>query len=141
MKKYIEFQNRIVSIDECALRRVENLNLQQNQVMIHMTYRAKENGDAIRIWRSTWLEEDTAEESASLYVPRIIHVENISFAPTWTRLRKNEVRKFTLIFTGLSKECSEFSIHEKPRSVIGSGLFVDGFKRNNTDVYQCSLNC
>lgn len=81
---------------------------------------------AYRIWPSTYLIEKGTGKKAKL-----LTAFNISFAPEWTINNKNG---FTLIFEGLSKECSSFDLKEIiPQD---GGFEALNIKRNQTDVYR-----
>lgn len=81
---------------------------------------------AFRVWPSTFLIEHGTSKRAKL-----ITAFNISFAPQWTL---NDGKGFTLIFEGLSKDCSAFDLKEIiPQD---GGFEVKGIVRNTMDVYQ-----
>jgi hypothetical protein len=61
---------------------------------------------AYRIWPSTFLIEHGSGNQAKL-----VTAFNVSFYPYWTL--KNAGQKFTLIFEGLSRECSVFDLKEE----------------------------
>lgn len=63
--------------------------------------------------------------------------ENISLHPDWNYCKKGEI-VCTLIFRGLSKDCTEFDLVEEipePR-----GYYITNIKRNNLDVYHLKAN-
>lgn len=105
---------------------VKTLESEERQTIVHCTC-----GDdyAYRIWPSTFLIERGTGRRAGL-----ITAFNISFAPQWTL---NDGKGFTLIFEGLSKECSVFDLKEIiPQE---GGFEITGIRRNQTDVYQVSF--
>lgn len=105
------------------LTEVKTLVSEERQTIVHCSC-----GDdyAFRVWPSTFLIEHGTGKRAKL-----ITAFNISFAPQWTL---NDGKGFTLIFEGLSKECSAFDLKEIiPQE---GGFEVSGIKRNQTDVYQ-----
>lgn len=105
---------------------IKTLESEERQTIVHCTC-----GDdyAYRIWPSTFLIERGTGRRAGL-----ITAFNISFAPQWTL---NDGKGFTLIFEGLSKECSVFDLKEIiPQE---GGFEITGIRRNQTDVYQVSF--
>lgn len=105
------------------LTEVKTLQSEERQTIVHCNC-GKDY--AYRVWPSTFLiEHGTGRRS------RLITAFNISFAPQWTL---NDGKGFTLIFEGLSKECSVFDLKEIiPQE---GGFEVSGIRRNKTDVYQ-----
>ena len=86
-----------------------------------------------RIWNTTCLLEDNGNK-----VP-LIKAFNISMAPDWTWfLPESNFFSFTLLFEGLSKECSLFQVVEEINEP--GGFFSDRIQRNKTDVYQVELS-
>jgi len=105
------------------LTEVRTLQSEERQTIVHCSC-----GEdyAYRVWPSTFLIEHGTGKQA-----RLITAFNISFAPLWTL---NDGKGFTLIFEGLSKECSVFDLKEIiPQE---GGFEVKGIRRNHTDVYQ-----
>jgi hypothetical protein len=85
---------------------------------------------AYRIWPTTYLIENGSGKHAKL-----ITAFNVSFYPYWTL--KNVGQKFTLIFEGLSRDCSVFDLKEDiPQE---GGFFVKGILRNISDVYTVEI--
>jgi len=102
---------------------VKTLQSEERQTIVHCNC-----GEdyAYRVWPSTFLIENGTGKRAQL-----ITAFNISFAPQWTL---NDGKGFTLIFEGLSKDCSSFDLKE---IIPQEGSFeVTGIKRNKTDVYR-----
>ncbi|MDH4057953.1 MAG: hypothetical protein OEU76_04280 [Cyclobacteriaceae bacterium] len=86
----------------------------------------------IRIWPSTFLISKTGGEKSKL-----VHAENISFAPVWTIIPENFHYTFLLIFGGLPKSCRVFDLAEDiPQP---GGFFVPNIVRTETDVYHIDL--
>ena len=99
---------------------------EERQTIVHCTA-----GDtyAYRVWPSTYLIEKGSGKRAKL-----ITAYNISFAPQWTL---NSGKGFTLIFEGLSRECTVFDLVEIiPQE---GGFEVRDIARNNSDVYNVEL--
>jgi hypothetical protein len=105
---------------------VKVLESEERQTIVHCSCG---HDYAYRIWPSTFLiEQGTGKRS------KLITAFNISFAPQWTL---NDGKGFTLIFEGLSKECSVFDLKE----IIPEqgGFEVLNIPRNNSDVYTVRL--
>ncbi|KIA88464.1 hypothetical protein [Kaistella jeonii] len=106
---------------------------EEKQVIVHCCFPATFfEGSLIRIWKSTYLIDDSLDHKSSL-----IHHENISLFPYWTEVPPFKDFWFTLIFSGLPKECKTFDLQE----VIPEegGFLVKNIKRNGTDVYRVKL--
>jgi hypothetical protein len=107
---------------------IETLESEERQTIVHCSC-SPEHSEAFRIWPSTFLIEHGTERRAKL-----ITAFNISFAPTWTL---NDGRGFTLIFEGLSKDCTIFDLREIiPQA---GGFEVLNIARNKMDVYYVSF--
>lgn len=105
----------------------------ESQVIVHCTIKGDSQGLYIRIWKSTFL---FAKNSA--HVSKLLHFENISLYPTWTRLLPGKTHRFTLIFQGLPKDCKHFDLIEKISE--GGGFEVRNIARNAKDVYFINLD-
>ena len=105
---------------------VKTLEDEERQTIVHCNC-----GEdyAFRIWPSTFLIEHLGGKRAKL-----ITAYNISFAPQWTL---NDGKGFTLIFEGLSKECTSFDLKE----IIPEegGFEVLNIQRNKMDVYSVNF--
>jgi hypothetical protein len=105
------------------LTEVKTLQSEERQTIVHCSCGADY---AYRVWPSTFLIEHGTGKLAKL-----ITAFNISFAPQWTF---NDGKGFTLIFEGLSKECTSFDLKEViPQD---GGFEVTNIPRNHIDVYQ-----
>ncbi|WP_419868641.1 hypothetical protein [Chryseobacterium sp. CT-SW4] len=107
---------------------------EEKQVIVHCCFPASPFlGNLIRIWPSTYLIDDVTGHKSKL-----IHTENISMFPAWTPIPFMQDFWFTLIFTGLPKDCKSFDLKE----VIPEegGFFVDSIKRNSLDVYRVKIS-
>ena len=105
----------------------------EKQVIVHCCFPATFfEGNLIRIWRSTFL----VDESCS-YKSGLIHHENISLYPDWTVVPAFQDFWFTLVFSGLPKDCKTFDLQE----IIPEegGFHVKNIKRNGSDVYRVKL--
>ena len=107
---------------------------EEKQVIVHCCFPASPFfGNLIRIWPSTILmDENSGHES------RLIHSENISLFPYWTEVPPMKDFWFTLVFSGLPKDCLSFDFKE----VIPEegGFFVKNIKRNSTDIYRIKIS-
>jgi len=106
---------------------------EESQVTIHFKYTGSMWGNKIRIWKSTFLHAKGSSHRSSL-----VHVENISVHPTWTHVSAGETINFTLIFSGLPKDCESFDLIEDIPEP--GGFIINDIKRNNSDVYHFTMN-
>lgn len=110
------------------LLKEETLVEQEKQVIIHCTYKNKENFETLlRIWPSTYLMHEKKVVSSLLFA------ENITMFPHWTAVPPFCAYTFSLIFSGLPKACSVFDLVE----VIPQpgGFVYEHIERNERDVY------
>jgi len=126
MAMSIEIARPQVEID-AAIR--ELLQLQPEKCTIVHCRFAIESGSMYRIWPQTFLIEDSGDRRG------LIKALNISLMPHWTLyFEEVGVVRFTLIFEGLSRQCSNFTLLEDiPES---GGFSTDVVLRNNSDVYE-----
>lgn len=107
----------------------KTLENEERQTIVHCTY----NPDmAVRIWPSTFLIEKESKRRVKL-----ITAFNISFAPNWT-FALNGNNKFTLIFEGLSKGCTQFDLMEI--IPLPDPFVVRNIQRTKNDVYAVSIS-
>ena len=106
----------------------------EKQVIVHCCFPRTPFADMqIRIWSSTFLIDESLVHKSSL-----IHHENISLFPNWTEVPPMKDYWFTLIFSGLPKECKTFDLKEEiPQE---GGFWIKNIKRNSTDVYRVIIN-
>jgi hypothetical protein len=107
---------------EVAEAETKTLESEERQTIVHCSC-----GEvyAYRIWPTTYLIEHGSDKRVPL-----LTAFNISFAPQWTY---NDGKGFTLIFGGLSKDCSSFDLREIiPQE---GGFEVLNIQRNSNDVY------
>lgn len=115
-------------IDPALLEELETFVADEGQVIIHGFCRGLMTGTAIRIWPSTYLNDRDSSHQSEL-----VHFEKISAFPAWTPVLPNSIFSFTLIFSGLSKICTVFSLYEDiPEK---GGFYVPNISRNQQDVY------
>lgn len=105
----------------------------EKQVIVHCCFPAIPSSDMlIRIWPSTFLVDESLGHKSTL-----IHHENISLFPYWTEVPPMKDYWFTLIFSGLPKECTSFDLKEViPQE---GGFWIKDIKRNGTDVYKVKI--
>ncbi len=116
----VKFEEQILSEEKTEVKFLES---EERQTIIHCTYNPMH---AVRIWPSTFLIEKESGRRAKL-----ITAFNISFAPEWTIGSLSN--RFTLIFEGLSKDCSQFDLMEiisLPEPFVGLNI-----QRLQSDVY------
>lgn len=81
---------------------------EEKQVIVHCCYPASPFlGNLIRIWNSTYLIDESLGHRSQL-----IHTENISVFPKWTVVPFMKDFWFTLVFSGLPKDCKSFDFKE-----------------------------
>jgi hypothetical protein len=102
------------------------------QVIVHCTFKASEDECGIRIWKSTYLVAHETEHKSVL-----VELFNISLSPVWTRVEPFDTVQFTLIFSGLPKDCHSFDLVESIPEPLP--FHVRNIKRNNSDVYHIEL--
>lgn len=90
-------------------------------------------GNLIRIWKSTYLfDKDSGHKSELLFS------ENITLFPYWTEVPPMKDFWFTLVFSSLPKDCTQFDLEEViPES---GGFFVKNIKRNSSDIYRVKIS-
>lgn len=115
------------------LESIKTGTLEEKQVIVHCYLPASSFwGNLVRIWKSVVLEDVESGHKCTL-----VHAENISFFPVWTEVPPMKDYWFTLIFTGLPKECKSFTLNENvPQQ---GGFLVKNIPRNKTDVYRIKI--
>ncbi len=106
---------------------------EEKQVIVHCHYSCTNPyGMYIRIWPSTYLIARDVQHRSEL-----VHAENIPLAPEWMPVAPGTKSQFTLIFSGLPKDCQRFDLAEIiPQE---GGFFVADIERNNLDVYEVEM--
>jgi hypothetical protein len=86
-----------------------------------------------RIWPSTYLIEESGRKV------KLIKAFNIAMAPDWTWfISEDGFVCFTLLFEGLTKDCTLFHLIE---DIDEAGGFYSGkIERNKSDVYVVELS-
>ncbi|WP_417429033.1 hypothetical protein [Halpernia sp.] len=105
----------------------------EQQVIVHCCF--KNNfafGMLIRIWKTTYLLD-----TQSSHKSKLLFANNICFNPDWMEVPLVENYWFTLVFSGLPKDCTHFDLAEIiPES---GGFYVPKIERNKTDVYNINI--
>lgn len=102
--------------------------VEQSHVYVHCYFNNTVKDMLIRIWKTTFLMDKN-----STHRSKLVHAENISFAPVWTRVPDNGMFQFLLIFDALPKGCEMFDLLEDITQP--GGFFVGSIMRNKKDVY------
>lgn len=107
---------------------------EEKQVIVHCCFPASAfPGNLIRIWPTTILIDEISGHRSKL-----IHHENISLFPQWTEVPMLKDFWFTLVFSGLAKDCTSFDLME----IIPEegGFHVPNIKRNSSDIYRIRIS-
>jgi len=87
---------------------------------------------AVRVWKTTYLIDN-----GSGHRSKLVHAENISYAPQWTLIPGSGRFRFLLIFDALPRACSSFDLFEDiPQA---GGFHIEGILRNKSDVYHVDI--
>lgn len=106
----------------------KTIELEASHVYVHCYFNNTVKDMLIRIWKTTFLVDKNSSHRSKL-----VHVENISFAPQWTVIPENKLFQFLLIFDALPKGCEMFDLLEDiPQP---GGFYVANIMRNKKDVY------
>ena len=118
-----------LAIDPQLLKKLQEYTQEEGQVIVHCISGGSLFYDSyVRIWKSTFLFDQQSD-----HVSDLVHVENITLAPEWMLIPAGTIAHYSLIFTGLPKDCSLFDLEEV---IPQSGNFcAKNIKRNNSDVY------
>ncbi len=104
---------------------------EQGQTIVHCHFTSRTES-YIRIWPSTFLICGATGKRNKL-----LHAENISIYPHWTKVTAHKTYSFTLIFGALPKKCHVFQLKEEiPEE---GGFTVRNIIRNKTDVYEVNV--
>ena len=115
------------------LAQIEEQFEQEKQVIVHCCFQNNYTlGNLVRIWPSTFLEDKFTG-----YRSKLIFWENIAVFPYWMDIPPVKEYCFTLVFSGLPKECKVFDFVEEV--MHGSGFLVTDIERNESDVYTLKL--
>ncbi|WP_233701835.1 hypothetical protein [Kaistella solincola] len=116
------------------LESLQPLVEEEKQVIVHCCFPGSPfSGMLVRIWASTFLIDNNSSHKSTL-----IHHENISLFPYWTEVPSHKDFWFTLVFSGLPRDCKSFDLKEEiPED---GGFYVPNIKRNGTDVYRVKIS-
>jgi hypothetical protein len=121
-------------IEKELLQSLKAKTEEEKQVIVHCCFPASPSlGNLIRIWKTTYLIDNHSDHKSKL-----IHAENITLFPNWTAVPFMKDFWFTLIFSGLPKDCKSFDFQE----VIPEegGFYVKSIKRNESDIYRIKIS-
>lgn len=119
-------------VDIETLTGIDASVLEDSYVYVHCYFHNTFKDMLIRIWKTTYLVDKGSGSQSKL-----IHAENISFAPVWTQIPDGRMYTFLLIFSALPKRCISFDLLEDiPQA---GGFFIPGIMRNQTDVYHIDI--
>jgi hypothetical protein len=120
------------AIDFQVLAAIEAEVLEDSYVYVHCYLDNDAKDMLIRIWKTTFLVDQNSGTRAKL-----VHAENVSFAPMWTMVPDGVTYNFLLIFSSLPKSCTQFDlIEEVPTS---GGFRIHDIHRNMNDVYHINI--
>lgn len=121
------------AIDLEILTAIDQDVMEDSFVYVHCYFDNPDDDSLIRIWRSTFLVDQATGSRA-----RLMHAENISFAPIWTHVPGHAVFNFLLIFSALPKSCQVFDLVEDiPQA---GGFHVTNIARTPRDVYHVDIH-
>jgi hypothetical protein len=120
------------AVDAEVLESISAETLHDGYVYVHCHFQNEWQDALIRIWKTTFLIDRVSGSRSKL-----IHVENISFAPVWTTITDQKTHTFLLIFEALPKSCKLFDLVEEISQP--GGFHVENIHRNPTDVYHIDL--
>ena len=120
-----------VSIAPGLLRDMQAQIHEVGQVVVHVLFTVPVHISAsyIRIWPTTYLYDQHSDHKSEL-----VHAENITYYPEWSQCRGGGQYFFTLVFSGLPKDCTVFDLIEQCTNQAGA-FEARSIARNNTDVY------
>ncbi len=106
---------------------------EEKQVIVHCLFpNDYMMGNLVRIWQSTFLVDKFTG-----FRSQLLFWENISMFPYWTEVPPVKEYQFTLVFSGLPKDCKIFDfVEEIPQE---GGFLVSDIERNDSDVYTIKL--
>lgn len=120
-------------VDIDILTAIDSGVLEDAYIYVHCYFDNPNEGSLVRIWKTTFLTDRGSGTRA-----RLLHAENISFAPVWTLIPDRTTFSFLLIFSSLPKSCKQFDLVEEiPQP---GGFHVQNIQRNQRDVYHITLS-
>lgn len=119
-----------VKISESLKALIKERTEEMGQVVLHISMKSISSQDfLIRIWPTSYLYDQGSDHASDL-----IHIENITYYPTWYLCPSGKPVNFTLVFSGLPKKCTTFDFVEHCTNQ-GGAFEVRNIARNNSDVY------
>jgi hypothetical protein len=119
-------------IDMQVLAAIEAEVLEDSYVYVHCYLDNDAKDLLIRIWKTTFLVDQNSGCRSKL-----VHAENVSFAPMWTMVPDGVTYNFLLIFSSLPKSCNQFDLLEEvPTS---GGFHIRDIQRNLKDIYHINI--
>lgn len=109
--------------------KVKTFQVEEQQTIIHCSLDAP-YGTSYRIWKTTYLLTEKGHRCP------LVAWRGICLAPQWMSIPPGEAH-FTLIFTGLPSDCTQFSLIEDIPEA--NGFMVHGIPRNSSDVYRVKV--
>lgn len=119
-------------VDIEVLSAIEAEILEDSYVYVHCYLDSDVRDMLIRIWRTTFLVDRNSGSKSKL-----VHAENVSFAPMWTMVPDGKNYNFLLIFSSLPKSCTHFDLIEEVPS--SGGFHITNIQRNTRDVYHIDI--
>jgi hypothetical protein len=119
-------------VDTEVLQAINPEVLEDSYIYVHCYFNNTWKDMLIRIWNTTYLvDHDSSGKS------KLIHAENISYAPMWTLIPDGVTYTFLLVFSTLPKSCKKFDLIEE----LGQpgGFYIRNIKRNMQDVYHVNI--
>lgn len=104
---------------------------EMGQVVVHVLFSvpAHLSSTYIRIWPTTYLFDHGSDHRSEL-----VHAENITYYPEWSQCMGGGQYFFTLIFSGLPRDCSVFDLVEHCTNQAGA-FEARSIPRTSSDVY------
>ena len=124
-----------IEISPKILQEIESQVHEMGQVILHILFDAqKQSGDMlIRIWPTSYLYD-----LHSSHISDLVHCENIVLAPHWQQVMPGSKCYFTLIFSGLPRDCTVFDFIEHCGSESG-GFDILNIARTESDIYYFTM--
>jgi hypothetical protein len=125
----------LLVVTEPDVKSISSQLAEEGQVIIHCFHNpcfdgcSKYKRCVIAVANNIVLIPDTKDGNASL-----IYAENILLMPD-INIKKEEITKFTLVFSALPKNCKTFSFVEPE----DNGWVLHNIKRNRTDIYRLHI--
>jgi len=121
-----------IEVDKQIIEEAMNQNDTEKQVIVHCHFKSLPYDSYIRIWKTTYLrDKDSAHKS------KLLTAHKITFFPIWMPVKSGRNAKFTLVFSGLPKDCNSFDLFEDIPE--GNGFYTGISSRNKTDVYSVDI--